>query len=274
MKEALEFAVIGGDKRQIFAAERLQERGYQAELFMHSCGRPYTALKEIEAKAYLLPIPLTRDGKTIFAPESKEKIEISSFLADVPQNARIFAGGTGIFSDQRLIDYGKSEDFAVYNAVPTAEGALLLAMQNLGAAVCGMRVCVLGFGKVGRQTAALFHAVGADVTVFARREEALAEARECSLRACALEKLNETADVFRLWLNTVPARIIDAPILSRMAKNALYIELASAPYGVDRSEAAANGVRVIEAGGLPGRFFPETAGYAVCDAVLNLMKKG
>ena len=274
MKEALDFAVIGGDRRQIFAAKHLRERGYQAELFMHSAGKPYNVLKEIKAHAYLLPIPLTRDGKTIFAPESEKKIEISAFLAETPQDSLLFAGGTAGFSDKRLIDYGKSEMFALYNAVPTAEGALLLAMQNLDAVICGMRVCVLGFGKVGRQTAALFHAVGADVTVFARREEARAEARECGFHARPFEKLSETADHYRLWLNTIPSKIVDTHILSHMADNVLYIELASMPYGIDLAEAAVHGVRVIEAGGLPGRFFPETAGYAVCDAVLNLMKKG
>ena len=274
MKKALNFAVVGGDERQIFAAKRLCERGHKAELFMQANGKPYAALKETQADVYLLPIPLTRDGKTIFAPKSEEKIEISSFLQDVPQEALLFAGGTADFSDARLIDYAKNEDFALYNAIPTAEGALLLALQNLGRTVCGEQTAIIGFGKVGRETARIFHAVGACVTVFARRKEIREEARLLGYETADISELSARAGNYGLWLNTVPARIFDDSVLSAVPKNALLLELASAPYGFDLGEARAFGLHAILAGGLPGRFFPETAGVAVADTGLNIIKKG
>lgn len=274
MKKKPSFAVIGGDKRQIFAAKRLRELGYTAELFALTEGRPYAALKEIRADAYLLPIPFTRDGETLFAPESDEKILISELFSDAPRDALLFAGRTQGFSDERLTDYGEREDFALYNAVPTAEGALLLAMQNLGRTVNGTRVAVIGFGKVARAAARLFHALGACVTVFARRAEARAEAQTLGYRARDIAALPETAGAYALFLNTVPARLLNLAVLSAMRGDALIMELASAPYGVDLEEAKALGLRVISAGGLPGKYFPETAGITIADTVINMIEKG
>ena len=274
MKKALNFAVIGGDQRQIFAAKRLRMYGHSAELFALTGGKTYDDCKKIKADAYLLPLPFTKDGHTLFTSDTEETIPLSVLFSDIPENALIFAGKTDGFSDQRLIDYAKNEDFARYNAIPTAEGALLLAMQNLGAVIHGISVCVIGFGKIGRECAKLFHAVGADVTVFARRREVREEAVSLGFRAEPIEMLSERADAFRILLNTVPVRLIDLEILSMISKDALLMELASAPYGFNPEEAKSLGLHVISAGGLPGRFFPETAGFAVADTVLNLIKKG
>ncbi|MBQ8497419.1 MAG: hypothetical protein IJ489_08215 [Clostridia bacterium] len=273
MKGDYKIAVVGGDRRNIFAAKRLCERGYRAEIFALTGGKTYDDCKKTEADAYLLPLPLTKDGESLFTPDTHEKIPLRSFFADIPKDALLFAGKTDGFTDERLIDYAKSEDFARYNAIPTAEGALLLAMQTLGAVIHGMSVCVIGFGKVGRETARLFHAVGAEVTVFARRQEAREEAELLGCRAEPIERLSVKAGAYRLLLNTVPARLIGMETLSMISKDAVLIELASAPYGFDPEEAKAMGLTGIIAGGLPGRFFPESAGIAVADTVLNLIER-
>ena len=113
-----------------------------------------------------------------------------------------------------------------------------------------------------------------DAPVFARRREVREEAVSLGFRAEPIEMLSGKADLFRIVLNTVPARLINLEILSMISKDALLMELASAPYGFDPEEAKSLGLHVISAGGLPGRFFPETAGFAVADTVLNLIKKG
>ena len=267
------FAVIGGDRRSFYAAKRLGEYGFQTKLFGLKNEKTYRPSEEIEADAVLLPVPLSRDGIRLFAPESREDILISDVLASVSENALIFAGGVGKIEDKRITDYAKREDFALLNAVPTAEGALMLALQNGKITVCGMSVAVIGFGKVASAVAKLFSAVGADITVFARKEQARAEAHILGYTAKPLSALAECADEYPWIINTVPARIFDQNILSRIRKDALLMELASAPYGLDFKEAEALGVRTVLASGLPGKYFPETAGYAVAETVLNVLRE-
>ena len=62
-------------------------------------------------------------------------------------------------------------------------------------------------------------------------------------------------------------------ILSRVSKEARIIDLASAPFGLDFEEAREFGVYAECASGLPGRYFPETAGYAVADTVLEFLRE-
>ena len=55
----------------------------------------------------------------------------------------------------------------IANAVPTAEGAVQLAMEELPITLHGARVLVVGFGRVGKLTAHRFRALGARVSVAA-----------------------------------------------------------------------------------------------------------
>lgn len=273
MHETLTFAVIGGDKRSLFAARRLEEYGFRTALFAISGGQPYEEYKKIKADALLLPLPLTKDGKTLFAPDEKEPISVSDVLSAAPADALLFAGRTGGISDERLTDYSAREDFAIMNAVPTAEGALLLALQGLDETICGMRVAVVGFGRVGAQTARLFRAAGAEVTVFARKTEARMSARALGCKAEATDDLEIAASDFRLFINTVPARLFTSKVLSALRKDAYVIDLASAPYGLDFSEAGRLGRKAICAAGLPGKYFPETAGRAVAETIVHILRE-
>ena len=185
----------------------------------------------------------------------------------------IFAGNVSNITDDRILDYAKRESFALMNAVPTAEGALLLALQNGKRTVFGMRVAVIGFGKVAYAVAKTFFAVGAEVTVFARKEQARTEAHILGYTAKPISALSECAEEYSLLINTVPSKIFEKNILKRINKEALLMELASAPFGVDFEEAESLGVRTLLASGLPGKYFPETAGYAVADTVLNDLRE-
>ncbi len=70
-------------------------------------------------------------------------------------------------------------------------------------------------------------------------------------------------------INTVPDRVIDAGFLSLLNGDALIIDLASMPGGVDDDAASHFGVRVIHALSLPGKTAPESAGGYIADAVAS-----
>lgn len=78
--------------------------------------------------------------------------------------------------------------------------------------------------------------------------------------------LPETALVF----STAPAMVLDAGLLARVNREAMVIDLASPPYGVDLAAAWRMGLRAWREPGLPGRYCPESAARALYDA----MKRG
>ncbi len=69
------------------------------------------------------------------------------------------------------------EELAVANAVPTAEGAIQIALEELPITLHGARALVIGYGRLGKALAQRLDGLGARVTVAARSWEALAWAQ-------------------------------------------------------------------------------------------------
>ena len=53
----------------------------------------------------------------------------------------------------------------------------------------------------------------------------------------------------------------------------LIIDLASLPGGVDKDSAKKFGIEVINALGLPGKFFPECAGRIIVDTIFKIIQE-
>ena len=78
---------------------------------------------------------------------------------------------------------------------------------------------------------------------------------------------------YDIIFNTIPALILDEEILSNVKKDALIIDLASKPGGVDFEAAKALGVRVIWALSLPGKVAPVSSGAIIKDTIMNIIKE-
>ncbi len=78
---------------------------------------------------------------------------------------------------------------------------------------------------------------------------------------------------FDIIFNTIPALILDDKILSKVRKDALIIDLASKPGGVDFEAAKRYGLRVIWALGLPGKIAPITSGAIIKDTIMNIINE-
>ena len=278
MKQIERFAVIGGDMRQLVAARELAAHGHGVviwgfDIYDGNYGNIEKAVSAGEAlrgaRCILLPLPYSYDGIRLNCPLAEEEIRVSDILSGAEADAVIFAGMSKM-DDPRVVDYYEREEFSVLNAIPTAEGALAIAMSELPITVHGMRVGVTGFGRIGKTVAALFRAAGADVTVFARSFAALAWAETYSCRPEHFDRLREEAHAFDCIVNTVPSLVIDAAVLKKMRQDTLVIDLASKPGGVDFAAAERFGIRALPALSLPGKSSPDTAGRIISETILNI----
>ena len=130
-----------------------------------------------------------------------------------------------------------------------------------------------GYGPVGQALAPRLTALGARVTVAARRASQRALAQSQGAGAVPLSGLRQAAAGFDILVNTVPAPVVGRQVLEALPPDSLTVDLASAPGGVDLGAAAALGRRAMTAPGLPARCAPDSAGEYVAQTVLEILRE-
>ncbi len=289
----LTYAILGGDARQYSLAEKLVREGGEVCCY----GLPREKLcdkvsalvnwKEAiaDADAVILALPASPDGVRVHMPLAQgEPIPLlKDVFAEIPRGTFLTGGR---FSPcvkalaeeygHELFDYSQSEEFKERNALPTAEGAVQILMERISRTVSGLPVAITGYGRVAKALAKLLYAMGAKVTIGARKPMVLAEA---ACEGYSILRLNGDKSVMALSegqaaiFNTVPHWLFNKEVLRAIPKETLLIDLASAPGGVDVDAASGLGLSVIWALSLPGKYAPATAGEIIADTVISQMRK-
>lgn len=283
MKQRKEIAVFGGDQRQCYLAESLQAAGFSVSAWgLNVSGSipvlPVETLLE-RCDCVILPLPVTIDGKTLFAPQSKESLSLTDGLAERLKEKVVFAGMKErlLQADHRWVevdcrDYSKEESFAIRNAVPTVEGALAIAVTSSERTLQGSRCLVTGFGRIGQVLCRSLSALGAEVWAAARSPEALAWIQCSGYHPVPIAALADDLH-YDFIFNTVPAMIFPAEAIAKLPPDCTAIELASAPWGFDFAAGEALSRTIIKAPALPGRFSPRTAGEIIRDTILTMLEE-
>lgn len=281
------FAVIGGDLRQAYLAQRLACMGYKvyAMYFDREVDLGNEVIRTNNHKQVLpqctvvvLPLPVTNDAVFIHTPFSLEKVRIEEAFAHINKHATVL-GGIVSPAVQRyaenagivLIDYFEREELAILNAIPTAEGAVEIAMRELPVTIFGLNCLVTGYGRVSKVLCATLKALGARVTVAARKQSDFAWIRLAGCEPLPIAQLGDAVSEMELIVNTVPAIVLDEAVLSKVKSGCLVIDLASKPGGVDFETAKTIGVKTIWALSLPGKVAPISAGEIIKSTILNIL---
>ena len=232
-----------------------------------------------ESDVVILGLPASRDDKTVDAADLAEPVRIKDLFRLMGNRKLLLAGKMSeamkavadVFG-VKWIDYFARDEFEILNAVPTCEGAIQIAMEELPITLHGSRAVITGYGRIGKKLAQSLTCLGTSVTVCARKAAARAQARADGFFAIDFPKLPESIRTADLVVNTVPHIVIEREELN-CAKNALIIDLASKPGGVDMEAARDVGVRVIWALGLPGKTAPVTAGNIIKETICNIFSE-
>lgn len=275
--------VIGGDKRLFYLAEKLEDTFIKVMTNGLTGSKDSVKPKSInslwemlsEADVVVTPIPFTRDKESLFT-DGKVTINIEEFIRHLYPNQILFGGNIPEDVVKRAAgrevichDFMKMEQVAVDNALTTAEGAVAeaigLSVYNIHANPC----FVLGYGRCGKAIAKALDALGADVTVAARSKAALLEAAIQGYHTVPLNRIKEKVDKAVFIFNTIPDMILTKPIIETLNKEAIIIDIASAPGGTDFAACEAMGITAKLSLGIPGRFSPKTSADILYRAILN-----
>lgn len=288
MNEISTFGVIGGDIRFIRVAQRLSGSGNNVltaglgdELedtqLIKKC-----SVKEImeNCSFVILPLPISTDGEYINAPDSSEKISLKSIFLNCRPNQLVFGGKmnetvmNALSSNGAIpIDYLEREDLAIQNAIPTAEGAIAIAMQEMSRTIYQSRCLVTGYGRIAKILSRYLHALGADVTVAARKINDLTWAHTQGYGTVHIKDMLLDGSTFDVIFNTVPSKIFDCQKLRSVNKDCIIIDLASKPGGIDFAVAKELGVKVIWALSLPGKVAPISAGDIIYETIMTIISE-
>ena len=286
MQDITTVSVAGGDTRQIYIAERLEEHGLTVSLFGFddfgglTSPRADTLEDALRCDALILPLPCTKNGRTLNAPYAARELPLKELAGQIPKGTVVFAGMIlEGFSKElaargvRVCDYYRDEALTVKNALLTAEGVLGVIIEKTPVTVWRMDAAVTGYGRVGYFICRTLRALGAHVTVYARDPAQRAKAETAGLHAEPLDRMPEQSHRFDVIVNTVPAPVICEDAVANARKDCLFIETASAPYGIDFDACKRHGRELIKAFSQPGKTAPRTAGRIIADTVFGVMKE-
>ena len=279
--------VLGGDMRIVSLANCFYQEGYDVMAYGFSENiefeggiERYKNLKEALSACdiVIMGLPVTNDNETIHTPLHDEKIYIEDVLKYMKKEQLLMGGKISgkVKNICRMynisaIDYFEREELTVLNAIPTAEGAIEIAMRELPITIHGSNSLVLGFGRIGKVLSKDLKALGAKTYVEARRFDDLSWIKSYGYEGIYLKHLKEKLPLFDVIYNTVPSEIITVDMMKYIKKDCLIIDLASLPGGVDIKKAEAMGIKVIRALSLPGKCAPKTSGEIIKHTIQNIM---
>ena len=281
---------IGGDARQLEVIKKFIELDSTVTLigfdnlesnFTGATKKELTLDILQETDALVLPIVGTDDEGYVESVFSSKPTQLTKrHFEGMKKGIGIYTGMAKPFlkemcrqHDQKLIEILDRDDVAIYNSIPTMEGALMMAIQNTDITIHGSTCIVLGLGRTGMTLARALHLLGARVKVGARRPEHLARIFEMGLTPFHLQDLAEQVRDVDMIFNTIPKSVLTAQMLARMPQHTFILDLASRPGGTDFRYAEKRGIKALLAPGLPGIVAPKTAGQIIARTLSRLVSE-
>jgi dipicolinate synthase subunit A len=280
-------AVIGGDRRDLVLMKDLVGLGARVK------AAGFAACEELQqvelvadlvaavtgAQALILPMNGTNQEGKIPTLDSGISLQLTQAIANIIPRGTIFIiGAAREFLHRWAINYGwklleiaEMDDVAILNAIPSAEGAIQIAMEQLPITIHGSQSFVLGFGRLGKTLARMLAAIGATITVAARKDADLARIYEIGYRPVKFDQLQECIQEAEIIFNTVPQMVLDENMLSLIRKDALILDLSAIPGGTDFKAAQKLGISAMMAPGLPGKVAPTTSGKILARVIPPLI---
>ncbi|MBW5444519.1 dipicolinate synthase subunit DpsA [Cohnella sp. CFH 77786] len=288
MLTGVHVVLAGGDARQLEVIRRLTE--LDATVTISGFDRldmPFTGVVKADwspeiladADALLLPAVGTEDDGTISALFTERELTLTdAHVSVLPKSAKVVAGMAKPYLRNlcekhglQLVELFERDDVAIYNSIPTAEGAIMMAIQNTDITIHGSNCMVLGLGRSGMTLARTLQGMGARIKAGVRREDSFARAFEMGFKPFYIADLARQSGNIDLLFNTIPTMIVTAQVIAQLPLRACIIDLASKPGGTDFRFAEKRGIKALLAPGLPGIVAPKTAGRIIANSLTQVI---
>ncbi|HWJ03901.1 MAG TPA: dipicolinate synthase subunit DpsA [Verrucomicrobiae bacterium] len=285
--QGVRLAIIGGDDRELVLIPELVKLGAYIKVIgfdksakienVIEAPSIQEAVKDVDA--IILPMPGTDERGVVKAKYASVPLQLTKeVLQVIPPAVPVFIGWArpalqtaakafGI----KLIEINNIDELTILNAIPSAEGAIQMAMEASPITIHGSHSMVLGFGRSGFALARTLRGMGAKVMLVARKEGDLARAYEMGYEPVHFMDLSQEIGRAEIIFNSVPFLVLDRVVLDNVNREAVIIDIASHPGGTDFEYAALLGIKALLAPGLPGIVAPKTAGRILAQVLPKLI---
>ncbi len=277
-----DYAVIGGDLRQIYLLSELSKTTH-ALCHYALCQPPkqffptqhFTAMTSLETAAansrhIICPIPLSKDSDLLNQSGVKKNIPLKQLLSLLTPGQCFFAGCIpDAFRQEALkksvlvFDFMKDSELSYFNTIATAEGVICQAITASPMNLHKSRCAVLGYGKCGRILTDGLKRMFCYVTAVSSCKEELAQAALSADDAMDLKEFFACIGEYHFIFNTIPSVILTKDILAHVNPQTRILDIASAPGGVDYAAAKELNIPAILCPGLPGKYAPLSSAQAI-----------
>ncbi len=234
--------IASRDERYIYLNELLNYNGYNSKLINPT---------EINNPDILV----------LSVRDELDEASLSHLLKNTSKNTRVFTGRPNIarkYFDGEIVDYSQNETFLLENARLTAEAMISVWYNETKESPKDKKILISGYGRIGKYLSKLFSSLGAEVFVYARREEIRKQVLIDGYIPVAPEFAVDSYAV----MNTAPAMVFSKDLISHIPKETYLFELASVT-GFEKTE------RVIKSLGLPGKILPQSAGKVIYETITS-----
>ena len=283
-----DFALIGGDSRQIYMESQLKKEGFSVisyglnlSSFEDNCisGESLDLVMKSSSNL-ILPIPYSLDDLYIKSQNKPFDLTIENFLNNLEKNHRVYGGVfnsnlCSYFKKQGIyyLDLMKEEEILLYNSIATAEGAIAEGIKNSNCNLHDSSTLVLGFGKCGKTLGMKLKNLSKniDIGVRAKKDKILADL--FSFGVIDFYDLEKEIDQYDYIFNTIPSLVLTKRILDKTKANVTIIDIASSPGGVDYKYAKKIKRNARLCLGLPGKYSPKSSGVFLSQYILSDLRK-
>jgi dipicolinate synthase subunit A len=290
MLTGIQVAFIGGDARQLEVIQMFSELDASITLIgFDNLHNQFSGISKSKltpdavknADALILPAVGTDESGIVDSIFSTGELVLKDeHIGALPKHCTVYTGMAKGYLKKlcarhsiSLVQLFDRDDVAIYNSIPTAEGALMMAIQNTDITIHGSVCMVLGFGRTGVTMARTLKGLGARVKVGVRRSDHFARAEEMGYEPFYTRDLIDQVHNIDLLFNTIPTMIVTAQVIANIPHRAVIIDLASKPGGTDFRFAEKRGIKALLAPSLPGIVAPKTAGRILANALCQLISE-
>lgn len=268
----MKFCFIGGDFRNIELAKMLAkdemlvytyglEKGFREKDLSSKiiqCESLEPAINE--AEIIITALPFSKDNKNINTPLSEKNLKIEEILNKI-KGKKVFTGNISKeikekFDKENIkfFDIIKDEEFAILNTVPTAEATIKIIIENTKNIIQNSSCLIMGFGRIGKILSYKIQALSLRTAVIPTNKIEEAWGKAYGYDIITFEKIKDRKEIlseYDIIINTIPKIILKEEELRNIRNDALIIDLASKPFGIDRNFMKKQERNFIEALGLP-----------------------